>query len=455
MTFKELNLKETTLKAIKYQGFEKPTPIQKSCIPIIKQGKDVVGQSLTGSGKTAAFAIPSVELIEQGKGVQVVVLAPVRELAQQVKDRYDSFTKFTNIKTGEIYGGVSMNPQIDYLKRCEVIVATPGRLLDHIQRGNANFKNVKLLCIDEADKMFEMGFIDDVNKIIKAMNKGVQKALFSATMPPEVHKLIKKHLNNPEIVKEDIHVNKDLLTQVYYNVDLKQKFSLLVHLLKNKTEGLAIVFCGRRSEVDLITHNLKKQGIKCLPVHGGLTQNKRLQAVNHLKKENIQVLVATDVAARGLDINNISHVYNYDAPKNSSEYTHRIGRTARAGEKGEAVMILTHKDHDNFRRVLEDRNLKIKQADLPDFEQVKFDTPPRNDRRRGGNNRGRSGGGGPRRSFGRKGFSDNKRGSSRYNDRNSRGRSGGSNYKGRSDRENSRNPNRPKGRKGSQRRNDN
>lgn len=393
MTFEELKLKKTTLKALKDLGFEKPTPIQKSSIPVILKGDDVVGQSLTGSGKTAAFGIPAVEIANEKKQVQVLVLVPVRELAVQVKERIKSFSEYTNLKVGDIYGGVGMGPQQQYLRNCEIIVATPGRILDHIQRGNANFNNMKLLVIDEADKMFEMGFIDDVNKIISNLPKTVQKTLFSATMPAPVKKLIDKHLNHPQFIQEEIHVNKDLLTQVYYEVQPKQKFSLLVHLLKNKTEGLAIVFCGRRSEVDIISSNLKNQGIKCLPVHGGLTQNKRLQAVSHLKKENIQVLVATDVAARGLDINNISHIYNYDSPKNASEYTHRIGRTARAGQKGEAVTLLTHRDHDNFRNVLSDRNLKIKKAPTPEFERAKFVQPER-----------RSGGaGGPKRRFSRGG----------------------------------------------------
>lgn len=232
--------------------------------------------------------------------------------------------------------------------------------------------------------------------------------LFSATMAGRVQELVKKYLNNPFMVREKIHVDKSLLKQVYYNVRQNDKFSLLVHFLKNKTEGLAIVFCGTRHEVDNVNKNLKKQGIKSLAVHGGLSQNMRSNAVDALKAENISVMVATDVAARGLDINNISHVYNYDSPKNSEEYTHRIGRTARAGNSGEAITLLSERDHDNFRSVMSNRELIIEPAPLPEFQKIVMErfSDRRDNPRFGG--RGENGG----RGNGRRGFGDGRRGNS-------------------------------------------
>lgn len=372
MTFEELNLSQDLMKAVKKNGFTTPTPIQKSCIPKIKEGRDVVGQSLTGSGKTAAFGLPILEKIQPGKGIQALILTPTRELASQVRETLANFASFTRINVTSVYGGVGMEPQIQALRRAEVVVATPGRMLDHLHRNTANLDNVAFLVFDEADKMFEMGFIEDVEDIIEYVPEDRQTLLFSATISSEIHHLIMRHLRNPCIIREQIHVDKTLLKQVYYDVDKTEKFSLLVHLLKNKTPGLAIVFCGTRREVGVITKNLRMQGINAMEVHGGLSQNKRDKAVDSLKKENIQVLVATDVAARGLDIQNISHIYNYDSPKTSSEYTHRIGRTARAGKYGEAVTLLSERDHENFRHVKSDSSLSIEREQPPEFEKVRF-----------------------------------------------------------------------------------
>ncbi len=372
MKFEDLKLNESLIKAVIRKGFTEPTLIQMKCIPAIKAGKDVVGQSLTGSGKTAAFGLPIIEKIIPGKGIQALILAPTRELASQVQENLVSFASFMRINITAIYGGVSINPQFDALKRAEIVVATPGRLLDHMERNSINLNNVHFLVLDEADKMLEMGFIDDIKIIMKHLPKDKQTLLFSATIPTQIHEIIKYYLKDPVFIKEQIHVDKSLLKQIYYDVRQNEKFSLLVHLLKKKTPGLAIVFCGTRSQVDLITKNLKMQNMHAMAVHGGLSQNRRSHAVDSLKKENIQVLVATDIAARGLDIKNISHIYNYDSPKNSDEYTHRIGRTARAGKYGEAVTLISERDHDNFRNVISDRNLSIKKEFLPEFEKVQF-----------------------------------------------------------------------------------
>jgi ATP-dependent RNA helicase DeaD len=394
MKFEEMNLKEEILRAVRNIGFAEATKIQEGCIPTAMQGRDIMGQSSTGSGKTAAFGLPILEKIERRKGIQAAILTPTRELALQVKDNMDAFSQYLGISTAVVYGGVGIQPQIDALRTAEIVVATPGRMLDHIGRGTIYLGKVRTLVLDEADKMFEMGFIEDVQEIMKHMPKERQTMLFSATITPNVMHLVKLYLKNPLVVRHRMHVEKSLLKQVYYNLRCGDKFSLLVHLLKKKTPGLAIVFCGTRGEVDVVARNLKKQGVKAQAVHGGLSQNIRTHAVNALKQENIDVLVATDVAARGLDVNNISHVYNYDSPKTPEEYTHRIGRTARAGNYGEAVTLLCDRDHDNFRRVLADRDIVVASATPPRFLHIPLE---RYERQRRGLFRGQGGHGGPHR----------------------------------------------------------
>lgn len=381
MKFVDFHINPEILKAIIKESFIEPTIIQQRCIPKIMEGHDVVAQSLTGSGKTAAFGIPILEKIQSGKGIQSLILTPTRELTDQVKQTIGRFGAFLKIHITAVFGGVGMQPQIDSLKRTDIVVATPGRLLDHIRHNTINLKHVKYLVLDEADKMFEMGFIEDVEEIIRQLPKERQTLLFSATIPKEIHYLIKKHLKNPIHIQEQLLVSKHLLKQIYYEVKPHKKFSLLVHLLKHKTPGLAIVFCITRRDVDVLTRNLKMQKIKTMAVHGGLTQSKRSHAVSSLKSEDIQVLVATDVAARGLDIGNISHIYNYTSPKTAKEYIHRIGRTARAGKYGEAVTLISTKDYDNFRNVLSDRDIHIEPNNLPEFEEVPFIRPMHENRR--------------------------------------------------------------------------
>ncbi len=271
MKFEELNLSPELLKAVKRMGFIELTSIQQKCIPVIREGKDVVAQSLTGSGKTAAFGLPILEKVHPGKGLQALVLAPTRELACQVQEVLAEFSAFIKVRVAAVYGGVSMQPQVEAFGRDDIVVATPGRMLDHLGRGNVDTSHIRYLVIDEADKMFEMGFIEDVNEIIKSVPKERQTLLFSATMPFEIHDMIRKHLVNPAVIRDKLHVDKSLLRQVYYDVKQQEKFSLLVHLLKKKTPGLAIVFCGTRREVDVLARNLKMQGIHALAVHGGLS----------------------------------------------------------------------------------------------------------------------------------------------------------------------------------------
>ncbi|MEK6907136.1 MAG: DEAD/DEAH box helicase [Nanoarchaeota archaeon] len=372
MNIKGIKLKPEFEKAIFDLGFSEFTEIQEKCIPIIQQGKDVIGLSHTGSGKTVAFGFPSLEKVIPGKGIQLFVVVPTRELCNQVAKEFRKFTKYRKTFIVEVYGGVSINPQIEYLRQADVVVGTPGRILDHLSRGTLNLSNVKILILDEADKMFEMGFIDDIKRIISRIPKNSQKLLFGATMSSEVMSIAKSYMNNPERVKMQVYIDKDKIMQNYYEVDKNNKFSLLVHVIKKELHGLIIVFCGMRHIVNIINKNLYKQGIKSQALHGGMTQNGRKQVMEAFRDGKLDVLVASDVAARGLDIKNVNLIINYDIPKTSREYVHRIGRTARAGSKGNVISLLSSDDYDNFRKVLEDRSLLIHKMKTPEFERVEF-----------------------------------------------------------------------------------
>ena len=373
MNFENININTRLKNKLNEVGFTDLTSIQEKCIPEILNGKDVVGQAETGSGKTLAFCLPILNMINPNNGLQVLVLTPTRELCIQVTGIFRDFGRNLGIKTIDIYGGVNIQPQIKGVRKSNIVVATPGRLLDHINRRTIDLRNIKFLILDETDKMLEMGFIEDVEKIIYNLPRERQTLMFSATVSEEVYRIAKKHLKNPVMFKTKQFVDTDKLNQKYYDIyNQNDKFSLLVHLLKNSTPGLAIVFCATRKETDIVAKNLRKQGINASEIHGGMGQNKRLKSLNRLKRQEIDVLVATDVAARGLDIKDVSHVYNYDVPKTPKEYIHRIGRTARAGENGNAVTLLTSRDHDNFRRVQSDGKLRIEQADFPQFEKVSF-----------------------------------------------------------------------------------
>ncbi|MBI3036142.1 DEAD/DEAH box helicase [Candidatus Woesearchaeota archaeon] len=420
MKIEELNLSPMLLKAAKGLGFVEATPIQEKCIPLIREGKDVVGQSSTGSGKTAAFGLPILEKVQPGHGLQVLILTPTRELCVQVTEAMNEFGRHIHTRAVSVYGGVGIEPQIRAIRTADIVAGTPGRVLDHIERRTISFDKVKFLVIDEADKMFEMGFIDDVERIVSHVPKERQTMLFSATMSADVHGIVRKHMRSPATIKGEIYVDKSLLKQVYYDIKAYEKFSLLVHLLRNKTSGLALIFCATRREVDTLARNLKMQGLKAMAIHGGLTQNRRLYALDSLKKGHISVLVATDVAARGLDIRDVSHVYNYDVPKTSEEYVHRIGRTARAGDKGDAVTLLTERDYENFSNVLRDHTLDIRKADPPQFEKVSFVRVQREfGGERGRPQRGSYGRGGYGESRGRGGYGE--RSSSYGHSRDSRG----------------------------------
>ncbi len=397
MRFDELEIDKGFKETLKELSFEELTPIQEKCIPEILKGHDIAGQAETGSGKTIAFALPILNDVFPNEGLQVLVLTPTRELCVQVSDVFRDLGDPMGIKTVSVYGGVSINPQITDIPKANVVVGTPGRILDHLERKTLNFNDLRFLVIDEADRMFDMGFIDDVRDIIDHTPKDIQTAMFSATISDDVYSIMKQYMQDPLVIKTQSYVDPKKLKQTCYDLpDARTKFSLLVYLLKNETPGLALVFCATKTETDYVARNLRKHGINAAAIHGGMSQAKRSESLERLKTEKIDVLVATDVAARGLDIKNVSHVYNYDVPGSPKEYVHRIGRTARAGEGGDAVTMLTPRDHDNFRSIRHDENLNIEVKHPPQFEMLELLSRSHDERPFGG----RGGHGGRSRGFG-------------------------------------------------------
>lgn len=392
--FEDFGLSHDLITAIRGLGFEEPTQIQKLSIPHIMKGKDVIGESATGSGKTLAFGCGIIDHVVPKQGLQAMILTPTRELAEQVKDAIKRLAHQKNLKVISVYGGVAIGPQIDGLARCEVVVATPGRMLDHLGRGTINLSKIKLIVMDEADRMFDMGFIDDVEDIIKACPKKRQTLFFSATISEKIKQLANKHMVDPQIVLATKMVDPSKLRQVYYDVSRGMKMSLLVHLLKKEESELVMVFCNTRRNTDYVVKNLKANDVRAIAIHGGLSQNKRTNTISMFNNAKVSVLVCTDVAARGLHIDNVSHIYNYDLPNDPTDYVHRIGRTARAGEEGKVINLLCNFDHDNFGRIMaEFRDFKVDKTITPQLERV---VSVRVDDRRGGGrgfSRGNSRGG--------------------------------------------------------------
>jgi len=365
--FENLGLSHELQTTIGNLGFSEPTQIQALSIPHIMEGKDVIGESATGSGKTLAFGCAIAERVIPRGGLQALILTPTRELAEQVKD---SLKQLCNLNIIAVYGGVAIGPQINSLPRTDVVVATPGRMLDHLNRRTIDTSKVSLMVLDEADRMFEMGFIEDVEQIIRACPSRKQTLFFSATISSRVKSLANNYMVKPEIVMAKKHVDPSKLKQVYYDVDRNMKLSLLVHLLQHEKSGLVMVFCNTRRNTDFVVKNLKANQVNAIAIHGGLTQNKRTRTIELFNGAKVGVLVCTDVASRGLDIDNVSHIYNYDLPKDANDYVHRIGRTARAGEEGIVVNLLCDVDHDNFSRILNDYDFKIEKVEKPYVKRV-------------------------------------------------------------------------------------
>ncbi len=356
------------VKAVTELGYTVPTAIQAQAIPLILSGKDIIGQSQTGSGKTAAFGLPMLAKMTPGK-LQGLILTPTRELCIQVSDALRGFAKYTKLRVTAVFGGVGLGPQIQATRSADVIVATPGRLLDLMERG-LRLGTVTHLVLDEADRMLDMGFIDDVERIIQRVPKQRQTMLFSATLSPRLQSLVHKHMNSPVTIQTQIRVDKSFLNEKLYSVEMHDKFSLLVHLLKHEKHGIALVFCRTRHGCDRVAKRLHAQQLDATAIHGGLAQNKRTRAIENLHHHGLGILVATDVASRGLHIDNISHVYNYDIPGTPDDYVHRIGRTARAGAKGEAVTFVSSQEARDFRSILRTVKRDIPVTPTPKFERI-------------------------------------------------------------------------------------
>jgi len=389
-TFKQLGLIEPIQLVCEEEEFKTPTEIQEKSLPYVLTGKDVIGEAATGSGKTLAFASGIIQQAKKGQGIQALVITPTRELAQQVAEMISSLSKYKPLNISTIYGGVSINPQIHNLKIADIVIGTPGRLWDHIQRNTINLRRVKVLVLDEADRLLDMGFLPDVERIINKLPKQRQTLLFSATIASEVSRLAEKYMNNPIDVEAESYVDPRKLRQYYYGpMHDSLKFSALVHLLnKDEKNGLSMIFCNTRRYADILVKNLAHAGIRSTALHGGFSQHERSKRLKSFKTQRNQILVATDVAARGLDIQGVTTIYNYDLPENNKQYIHRIGRTARAGKAGKAITLVSQRDNEKFYFLLRDNRLKIQKGNLPYIKKIstpKIHFPKRNQSNRSRN----------------------------------------------------------------------
>jgi ATP-dependent RNA helicase RhlE len=360
MSFENLNLIEPILKAIKIEGYTTPTPIQEQAIPIILERRDLLGCAQTGTGKTAAFAIPMLQILNSEpkaapgqQTIKALILTPTRELAIQIGESFSAYGKYIGLKSCVIFGGVSQGNQTDALRRgVDILIATPGRLLDLMQQKFINLHHIKLFVLDEADRMLDMGFSHDVKKIISHLPEVRQTMLFSATMPPEISKLVNTILINPvKVAVTPVSSTVDTITQAVYFVDKKDKKYLLNDLLKDKNIISALVFSRTKHGADKITKDLFKAGIQAEAIHGNKSQSARQNALNNFKTRKTRVLVATDIAARGIDVDELSHVINYDLPNIPETYVHRIGRTGRAGLGGVALSFCDHEEKEYLKDI--------------------------------------------------------------------------------------------------------
>lgn len=420
--FRKLGIIMPILKSIQELKFEEPTEIQEKSIPLILKGEDVIAGASTGSGKTLAFASRIIEIAEKGNGLQSLILTPTRELAEQVSTMFQRFAKHKYLEIIAVYGGVSINPQIKKLRTANIVVGTPGRILDHMHRRTIKLDHVKVLVLDEADRMLDMGFKKDVGRIIDRCPGNRQTLLFSATISNEIDRLANKYTKNPVKIFAEAYVDPSKLKQIYYEIEDNLRFSLLVHFLKKEKAELVMVFCNTQRNTDFVANNLKSTGISALAIHGGYSQGKRSRTMQEFNSKNFSVLVCTDVAARGLDIKGVSHIYNYDIPGDDKDYIHRIGRTARAGKEGKVINIVGRRDYENFQRIIYDEVLNIPKGKLPKVERIAFKYKDNRTRGRGRDFKGRFGrSSGSGRSYGR---SSSGRGDKRYNSHNrSEGRS--------------------------------
>ena len=377
MHFENLNLHPSILKGVHELGYTELTPIQNKAIPPLLNGKDVIGLAQTGTGKTAAFALPLLQhLISMpGRQINAAIITPTRELSEQISSTINSLGKYTGIKNISLYGGTNINNQINELNRgVEVVVACPGRLLDHLWRGTVDLSNLEILVIDEADRLLDMGFLPDIQKIIQCLMKPRQTLLFSATMPATIRKLAREILRDPVTVQIGQSAPATTVSHFLYPVRQDLKTSLLTELLYRIESKSVLVFTRTKHRAERINRHLRDSGFKSASLQGNLSQSRRDAALHGFRTGSVKILVATDIAARGLDIRSISHVINYDMPENTDAYIHRIGRTGRVNDNGDALTFVTNEDKvmvNSIERIL---NSKIERRTLDsfDYEQREF-----------------------------------------------------------------------------------
>ncbi|HBV99179.1 MAG: DEAD/DEAH box helicase [Peptococcaceae bacterium BICA1-7] len=371
--FNEIGLSEPVVRALNNMGFEEPTPIQKKAVPPGLEGRDLIGQAQTGTGKTAAFGIPLVELLHADRDqVQGVVLAPTRELAVQVAEELNRIGHFKGIRTLPIYGGQEISRQIRALKnRPHIIVGTPGRFMDHMRRKTIRLGQVSLVVLDEADEMLNMGFIEDIETILKEVPEGRQTLLFSATMPGPIRTLAQRFMKNPEVIRvESRQVTVSSLNQSYIEVGERQKFDALCSLLDSQSPERTIIFGRTKRRVDELSEGLSKRGYSAAGIHGDMAQSQRDRVMRRFKEGTVEMLIATDVAARGLDISDVTHIYNFDIPQDSEGYVHRVGRTGRAGKEGVAVTLVTPREIGHLKNIERTTRSNIERRPVPTYKEA-------------------------------------------------------------------------------------
>ena len=370
MDFSSLVHDQNLLRAIKDQEWEDPTPVQEQVIPLAQANQDLMAQAQTGTGKTGAFALPIIGKLEKSRRIQCLVLVPTRELAMQVAGDFAELAKYSEVRSIPIYGGQSINVQTDKLRKgVEIVVGTPGRIMDLMRRGELSFEGVRFLVLDEADRMLDMGFIDDIEWILQSVPKNRQTMLFSATLPDAIKELARRYMRNPK----EVIISQDSLTvpqaqQVYINVGRKNKLWALCRILDIEKPALAMVFCSTKKMVDMLAHKLRAYGYSADAIHGDLTQAVRDKVMQKFRSGKLRILIATDVAARGLDIEDVTHVINYDIPENPEDYVHRIGRTARAGKSGKAITFVGQQEQYLVKAIEMFGRTKLEEHDVPESQ---------------------------------------------------------------------------------------
>ena len=378
ITFDDLGLNNDVLRAVKAAGFVKPSPIQEQAIPFVLDGRDIVGQAHTGTGKTAAFGLPALSNMKMKKdsGVELLVITPTRELATQVSDELFKYGRNMGARTVTVYGGSSYKRQLDLIERgASVVVATPGRLLDILKRGMLTDFNPNTVVLDEADEMLDMGFLDDINEIFSYLPSNRQTLLFSATMPKPIKLLAERILDNPEFISitKGETTNTDI-SQEYYVIEESERDDAIIRLMDSEETKKAVVFCRTKSEVDRLSNVLSNAGYLANGLHGDMEQRQRETVIKGFKQNSVKVLVATDVAARGIHVNNISHVFNYHIPFDPESYVHRIGRTGRAGTKGKAITLLTPLEFKELQRIKNKVGTSMGHAFIPSKNDLRSST---------------------------------------------------------------------------------